>query len=1251
MPKISLSLRCYTLRTARLFFCAALSCAGLSCAGLSLVVLSPSVAHAGTITPGLARLMATKTDSDVIRVLVVLPDQLDVKTLDKELRFSKASKGVRHEAVVGGLQDLARASQSELLKHLALNKSNQGLQGFKSHWLINAVVVSGTVAAIKELAERPDVDRIEADLVAELIEPTASWGPSKEASGFGVSAGVVAIGARRVWNELGIDGTGTLVGLLDSGADGNHPALSARWQGNFSPVSQTWLDAAQRGHESFPEDTIGHGTHVLSIVIGAADGDTVGVAPGAHWIASNAIVALPSVFDNAIITALEFMTDPDGDPSTSDDVPDVLQNSWGVNSGLGPYLGCDSRWWDAIDNCEAAGVVLVWAAGNEGPVGGTLRSPADRASSPYNCFSVGSTSNHEPYTVSAFSSQGPSRCGGVYAIKPEITAPGDTVLGAAVGGGYFFSNGTSMAAPHVAGVVALMRQANPDVDVVTIKDILMQTAVDLGNAGEDNVYGHGFLNAYDAVLAVMSGVGTVSGVVTDAASNEVITGALVKRTNGENQDLTDDGGNFSLTLYSGQTNFTVSAFSYFDGLLNVDIPDGGAINENLALDPEPTAIVTGLVNDPDGLPLAGATVLVQDVPIAPVITDANGAYEVVVPIGQNQSYSLRASAPGFGALAQTVSVTENQALDFQLPVLALEDFESGGFFAFPWQFSGDSGWQIESSNPYEGDYCARSGAIFNSQTSELSIDYFVETIGDLSFWYLVSAEATYDFLNFYIDGQLQQSWTGETGWSFYSVEVLPGMHNFLWEYSKDDIVAAGADAVFLDEITLPTLGVQQFPAIAFSELSVFEPVAQDLAFDYNVMISNVGGEPLNLTIASVPIAKVGKAAVARSVSGLEKSRRGLPKGEKDSHPFEVIEPLSAPTKDLLNYSYTDSDDLQGPQYEWLDISSVGLELTTGDDLTLGPFDLGFPMTFYGDIWQSVYVSTNGFLSFSSTGSPYVNPILPDSVAPNNIVAPFWDDLNSGAGGGIFYWADPESDRFVVQFEAVRRYGSSASETFQVVLKSDGSLTCHYKDVSETGFCTVGIENEAGDDGLTVLHNSPGYLRNNFSLRFEPPGFLPWLKFSPLAASVEPGGEVELSLEMNSFGLAAGNYVALLAVTSDDPDNQQQLLSVSLQVTASSGEPEQVLPANVVLFGASPNPFNPRTEIRFQLPAEVLVSLRIYDVKGRLVRELLNEVKGAGDHSVSWNGLDDNSRPLASGTYYSRLVGGGASQVKAMALVR
>jgi len=151
-------------------------------------------------------------------------------------------------------------------------------------------------------------------------------------------------------------------------------------------------------------------------------------------------------------------------------------------------------------------VVVTWSAGNEGPGSTTLRSPADRADTPYNCFSVGATQHYAPYTIASFSSRGPSGCGGPYATKPEVCAPGVDIYSSYPGGGYQYMDGTSMAGPHVAGVVGLMRSANPNLDVTTVKQVLMETATDLGSAGEDNTYGWGLVNAYEAVLAVMEGV-------------------------------------------------------------------------------------------------------------------------------------------------------------------------------------------------------------------------------------------------------------------------------------------------------------------------------------------------------------------------------------------------------------------------------------------------------------------------------------------------------------------------------------------------------------------------------------------------------------------------------------------------------------------------------------------------------------------------------------------------------------------------
>jgi subtilisin family serine protease len=415
------------------------------------------------------------------------------------------------------------------------------------------VVVWATKAELLSLAQRADVDLIESNFRATLIEEVDRAYTGSPTLGIGVTNSLRAINADRVWNELGITGAGTIVANLDTGVEGTHPALSARWRGNTEPASECWRDALGGG-TTFPQDSNGHGTHTMGTMcgLGAATGDTVGVAPGAVWIADNAInQGVGSAFDNDVVDAFQWFANPDGNVNTTDDVPDVVQNSWGIDARFGGgYQDCDARWQTVILNCEAAGVVVTFSAGNEGPGAQTHRSPANIATTPTTNFSVGAVDAENfgfPYPIASFSSRGPSDCDGT-SIKPEVSAPGVSVYSSYVGGGYARLSGTSMAGPHVAGVVALMRQANPNADVQTIKTALMNTARDEGTAGEDNTYGWGVIDAYAAVQAVM-GPDVTPPTVTVVAPN-----------GGETLNA---GGTFNI-LWNGSDNVSVSqsALSY-----------------------------------------------------------------------------------------------------------------------------------------------------------------------------------------------------------------------------------------------------------------------------------------------------------------------------------------------------------------------------------------------------------------------------------------------------------------------------------------------------------------------------------------------------------------------------------------------------------------------------------------------------------------------------------------------------------------
>ncbi len=1181
---------------------------------LVVVFLIAGSAWAGVIAPGLESQMQVLSGDDEVKVLVVLRDQADIDSINRQLHDSRATRQQRHEAVLGALQDVAQRSQDALTNDLDARQRDGGIRGYTSHWLVNAVVVVGTVDAIRELALRDDVEVIEPDLKPELIEPIRSekaTPPSER--GIGIAPGIVAVGARRVWNELGIDGTGVVVGIMDTGVDGNHPALSARWRGLFADPSECWLDNSGQGTPDFPVDNGGHGTHVMGTVTGLAPDDTIGVAPGALWIAANTInQGVGTEFDNDVIESLEFFADPDGDPFTTEDVPCVVQNSWGTYEPLG-YPDCFSYWWTAMDNCEAAGVVLTWSAGNEGPDAASLRSPADRADSPYNAFSVGSTLYSPPYNISDFSSRGPSNCGGPYAMKPEICAPGSNIYSSWPGGGYTNLSGTSMAGPHIAGVVALMCAANPDLDVETIKQVLMDTAIDKGVAGEDNTYGHGFVDAYEAVLGVMGGLGTVSGTVTDAGTGLPIEGVQVGVVDRPTTRVTDVDGNFQFMLPVGAWTLTFDVFGYGDETLNVEIIENETVDGSIAMTALPTAVLSGLVYDYEGALVAGATVRVLDTPLDPVYSNGSGFYSIDIPAGA--IYDVVARAAGLGADQHTIDFQGNTTLDFTLPELLAEDFETGGFLAYPWVMGGNADWVIDDVNPYEGSYSARSGDVGDNQRSDLEVTLQVAAASDISFWYKVSSEGGYDYLRFYVDGAEIGSWAGTVSWAQYTYAVDSGEHTFKWSYTKDGSVSNGSDAGWVDFIEFPTLGEVPYPIVTVAPASIEETVA-----------------PGDVQHASITLGNVGEADLEYSAS--IQYQDGLVTG------------FGGP--DDFGYSWVDSDYAGGPVYDWQDISGIGD--VVGEGGNFGPFPLGFGFSFYGEIHDSIRVGTKGWLSFTSESGTYTNQPIPTALEPNNMLAPFWDDLSPNLGGTVYYFADAGNDRFIVQWDAVVHFPDGPPETFQAILNSDGSIIYQYQTVSDDSECTVGIENAAGDDGLQVVYNAAGYLHDGLAIRFAVEPSLAWLSVTPSSGTIEPQGEALLDVTMNATNLAEGVYYADLSFATNDPDNSVVVVPVTLTVTPVTGIGDE-LPRVAVFFGAVPNPFNPMTSLRFDLPRDSRVELKVYDVAGHLVRSLVSGPRPAGANNVRWNGTDNAGHAVASGTYFARLVVDGEAEIKSLTLVR
>lgn len=188
---------------------------------------------------------------------------------------------------------------------------------------------------------------------------------------------------------------------------------------------------------------------------------------------------------------------------------------------------------------------------------------------------------------------------------------------------------------------------------------------------------------------------------------------------------------------------------------------------------------------------------------------AQGTYTLTAnantPIGQVAQFELEVNANS-GAYSNTFSMA------FTIGLI-MEDWESGNFEQYDWVVGGSLPWSISTTNPYEGIYCVKSGTISHNQTSYLSISYEIFNSSEISFYKKVSSEASYDFLKFYIDGSVQDQWSGEVAWSQSSFAVGSGTHTFMWEYSKDGSVSSGSDAAWVDNIVLPAGALQSLMAL------------------------------------------------------------------------------------------------------------------------------------------------------------------------------------------------------------------------------------------------------------------------------------------------------------------------------------------------------------------------------------------------------------------------------------------------------
>ena len=444
--------------------------------------------HLDKISPLLFEKIMEEPDK-VLPVYVLLEDQVDILGLHKDLNDRKASLEERTYTVITTLQTKANQTQGSLLE--LLNHAEKVEQGsVKRYWITNVIQANIHASYIEELSRRADIGKLEYIEIKTLgdFKRRAVSPPSPNGS----EPGLIAINAHKLW-AMGYTGYGTRSFTIDSGVDRNHAALSGNYHGLYVGNDQAYTGQNPSG----PTDCEGHGTSVTGCIAGLNrnNNDTIGVAFNATWMAgdhNNLVDNCPDAGLNGLGN-FQWAMNPDNNASTTDDMPCVINNSWGSPNGCGN----NSAESNAQNALEAAGVAVVWSAGNEGPGNNTTTFYADINTSLVVSFSVGAVNgNSGSLPIAGFSSRGPSSCGGSGAllIKPEVVAPGVNVRTANTGGSYTNIDGTSFSAPYVSGAILLLKEAFPNLTGEEIKFALYNSATDLGAPGEENTYGNGIIN-------------------------------------------------------------------------------------------------------------------------------------------------------------------------------------------------------------------------------------------------------------------------------------------------------------------------------------------------------------------------------------------------------------------------------------------------------------------------------------------------------------------------------------------------------------------------------------------------------------------------------------------------------------------------------------------------------------------------------------------------------------------------------------
>jgi subtilisin family serine protease len=460
--------------------------------------------QSGTIAPWVVDHTANGQHAEFF---VVLKDQADLSGA-----AAMATKGEKGRYVYDALRAKSQSTQGPILQWLR----ERGIE-HRSFYIVNAILVKGSREIAEALASRPDVARVEGNphIRNALPQPDVSAEtPSQPQPPQTIEPGIAYTHAPDVW-ALGFRGQGITVAGADTGQRWTHNALKPHyrgWDGQNADHNYNWHDSIHDsvgnpcGNNSpFPCDDNGHGTHTIGTAVGDdGAGNQIGMAPGAKWIGCRNMDQGDGTPER-YMECMQWFLAPypigggQGDPLRA---PDVTSNSWVCP----PSEGCSPNTLQAaVEAQAAAGIMMVAGAGNDGPACSTVMyPPAIYAAS----YTVGALNTGQD-VVASFSSRGPVTVDGSNRVKPDISAPGTGTRSSynTSDNAYVSLSGTSMATPHIAGAMALLWCAQPQLrhNISGSRTVLNEAAhfiayKSCGSAGPpNNVAGWGRVDIFAAV--------------------------------------------------------------------------------------------------------------------------------------------------------------------------------------------------------------------------------------------------------------------------------------------------------------------------------------------------------------------------------------------------------------------------------------------------------------------------------------------------------------------------------------------------------------------------------------------------------------------------------------------------------------------------------------------------------------------------------------------------------------------------------